>query len=425
MLRLHHTTFGLLSLPYLILALAGCAIKFDQNSVDRPTDASTDEVQDADASTDADVTVDVPDDTMDEDLPGDMEDMDIPDMDALDMDTVFDSTDTLDTAAEDTVVDDLPGDDAITNPYYPVTMVTGNLATLIAADLAAEICTGSSTMPIPSSTRRSDWQRLVNDVLAATPNWGTVYARADTYNLDTFVARDPVHGDFVVLVDRSNCEGIYVFDLDATYDVVIQVPYHSTDTGALELGIRVFTENGTRALMIAGADRCMDPDTFLCDGFTMACTGSLEHARYSDAGYYPLLVFQAVHAGLQATYPSSVALQIQGMTDASGANLIVSDGTGFIDSGSVSILFESALKTRIPAYATTIISCNAPGSGYTSTCGATNVQARHSNGSSNLCATAASASSNRFVFMELSALMLNGTLFNQIVQSVGDVVPFI
>jgi hypothetical protein len=334
------------------------------------------------------------------------------DMDALDMEIPPDTTDAEDVPIEDTAVDDVEEEEIFVNPYDPLELLFVDLETHLAT-VTPSICTAAGAMPIPSSSRRNEWQWLMDDLVDdPTPDWGVVWWRSTTYNFVIQPIRDPVHGDYIVVYDDDGCEGIYVFDLDTASRFIVQVPYPITDAGALDFAVDVFQQTEAWALAIAGADRCSDPATLPCDGQTSACAGSLENAHPSDAGLNLQLIFQTVHTYLFNQDATSVALQIQDMADTTGADIVTGDGTT-IDSSSappgIAVQLRNALDGGLPTFSSTIVSCNDPGdsgTGYSSLCGEANVQGRLSNGSASPCGTPASASSERFIVLELSSSML-------------------
>lgn len=422
---MYRMVHSLCLIPFLGILVTGCALKFEDRPVDRP-DTTTD--PDVDTTTDPDAP---PDTSVDPDADSTIPDILDPDteiLDTVDEDDPLDAVDAQDTPSEDVAADDVPTDTFV-NPYDPVDLITSiDLDTLLTTVVIGEICTGTGDVINPTSTRRNAWIYLLDELLAptgGTVDWPTVLARSLATNLSVFVLRDPSLGDYVVIVDPDECEGIYVVDLDADEELVVQVPYPVNDTGALELGIHVFQNSGTtgtRALMIAGTDRCYDPDLLPCDGQTTACAGSLENAHYSDTGFNPNTIFHRVHTYFMDWSTDTVMLQIQDQSDASDGHAILSDGTTIKDTSSLSYLLRDAMRVNLGAYSSQILSCNSAGdTGYTSTCGTTNAQGRLVNGSTNQCGEDATASANRFILMELSSLMLGGTLDTQIMNSVQTV----
>jgi hypothetical protein len=418
--------------PLLTLLLAGCALEFGDDPV-RP-DALDDPPADVDTATDPDVPADVPVDTTDT-VSDPMDTTGDPDVDGIEPDTPGDPFDAEDVTVEDLLeedpIEDEQDEDVVVNPYAPLDLVHDDLEAFLTTYFVSGICTGPAEMTVPDAGRRGDWETLLGDIMDDDPDWGVVWFRAsdgpDPGQLDipTFVVRDPVYGDFVVVTDPDDCAGIYVFDLDASEDLVVQAPYPVQDPETTSLAFRIFLDAGARTLMIAGASRCMDTDTIICSGQTAACAGTLEEARVSDAGFNPQLVFQTVHAFVLDAEPASSSLQVQDQSDASGADIIVSDGTDLDGTGSppgLSVRMRNALQARtdLGPYSSSIVSCNDPGdeSEYDSPCATANVQGRLSNGSANPCGQPADASAERFVVLELSAFVLTTTsLHDDIVEA--------
>jgi hypothetical protein len=137
------------------------------------------------------------------------------------------------------------------------------------------------------------------------------------------------------------------------------------------------------------------------------------------------LIFQVVHQTLMTADSTSLAVQLMGQSDASGAYAILSDGTTLDGTGmplGISILLRNALQVAIPGWASDILSCNDPGdaSGYTSACQVSNMLGRWTNGSSNLCSEAATASADRFVVLEQDASMRDAAYHDELMGAVDS-----
>jgi hypothetical protein len=136
------------------------------------------------------------------------------------------------------------------------------------------------------------------------------------------------------------------------------------------------------------------------------------------------LAYQVLHDHLMGSDVAMKAIQLQDMTDASGAAAVVSDGTTIPDTStpSISVDMRDALQTAFPVTSSPIYSCNDPAdTGYTSSCNAENIQGRSTNGSSDPCSVASSSSSSRFVVMELSAELRDPSRFSDMAAAVASI----
>ena len=131
-----------------------------------------------------------------------------------------------------------------------------------------------------------------------------------------------------------------------------------------------------------------------------------------------------VHEQVIGHAVSLIAVQLQDTVDVTGASAVVSDGTTVPDTvtPSISVELRDALDTYFPITSMPIVSCNDPAdAGYTSSCNIENIQGRHLNGSSDPCFTAASASANRSVVIELAGELRNPSRFADMASAVGDI----
>jgi hypothetical protein len=309
-----------------------------------------------------------------------------------------------------------PIEEEPTNPYSPLDFFTRNLR----IDIEAKNITSDSTVfDVPTAYRSDRWAAIVDDILAG--DWTGALTLSMGISLTIYAVHDSFSGrDYIVVHDEHHGEGIYVFDPVTTSGLVVEVPYPLTDAGTLAQGIQLLRGAYGRALLIAGATRCTEMSTVICDGTTVAC-GSAESFRESDAAHNPNLIFHRVHDELRTELTASVSVQLQGQSDASGAHAILSDGTTFDGTSTTvhSIALRDALKTELPTWVSDFYSCNDPAdSDYTSACQTTNVQGRLTNGSTSPCGTAASSSSDRFIVLEQSTEMRDETRFDELVNAV-------
>ena len=256
------------------------------------------------------------------------------------------------------------------------------------------------------ATRRSNWVGLLEHLLSAEYEQASSEAR--TLGLELHVVDDTVSGrPFLVLWDTSRAEGIYVFDPAPVNPLVIEVPYPNSDSGTLAEGVEVLRQTPGWAMLVAGATRCTTTATVTCDGTTLSCSSSPEAFRQSDVAHNVSLIFHLVHRFLDDRDSSAILLQLQGQADASGARVVVSDGTAIHDVSSIAVRLRNALSDALrpgfPTYADSVRSCNTPADvgTFTSDCNATNVQGRWTNGSMDPCSTAATAPTDRFLALEL------------------------
>ena len=315
---------------------------------------------------------------------------------------------------EDPIED--PVEEEPANPYHPLSYASRDLRT----DIEAVTITSDPTVfAVPPPLRADRWATLVGYILSG--NWSGALTYSLSYSFTVYALHDTVSGrDYIVAYDTGAGEGIYVFDPVTSSALVVEVPYPVSDSGTLAQGIELLRGAAGLALLVAGAERCTSTTTVICDGSTSAC-GSTGSYRESDAAHNPNLVFHRIHDELLSDVTGSVAIQLQGQSDASGAHCIFSDGTT-IDGTSApvrSIDLRDALRTEIPAWSSAFQSCNDPAdTSYTSTCQTTNVQGRLSNGSSSPCGTAATSSSDRFIILEQSTEMRAETRFDELVRAV-------
>ncbi|MBW2263192.1 MAG: hypothetical protein JRG91_14580 [Deltaproteobacteria bacterium] len=318
-------------------------------------------------------------------------------------------------AFEDVLDGDVVEEDPY-NPFEPIPKVSEDLLTFVRA---LPIVSDPSTFSTPGTTRRSNWVGLLDHILSGEYDEAATEAR--TLNLELRVVDDSVSGrPFIVLWDASRAEGIYVFDPFPVNPLIIEVPYPMSDSGTLDEGVEILRQVPGWVLAVAGATRCTMTTTVSCDGTTLSCSSSPASFRISDVAHSTALVFHLVHRFLDDRDSSAITLQLQGQADATGARVIISDGTALQDVSSISVLLRNslsdALRPGFPSYADSVRSCNAPADvgTFTSDCNATNVQGRWTNGSLDPCNTPASAPTDRFLALELDSAMRASEVFDAV-----------
>jgi hypothetical protein len=344
------------------------------------------------------------------------------DPDAVD---AVDAADQVDAAGDADDAADVPQEDVVEedpyNPFEPIPPVSDDLLTFIRA---IPIVSDPSMFSTPGATRRSNWVGLLEHLLSG--EYDTASSEARTLNLQLRVVNDTVSGrPFFVLWDESRAEGIYVLDPFPVNPLIVEVPYPMSDSGTLDEGVAVLRLAPGWALAVPGATRCTTTSTVDCDGTTLSCSSTPEAFRLSDVAHNTELIFHLVHRFLDDRDPSAITLQLQGQADASGARVIISDGTALHDVSSISVLLRNglsdALRTDFPAYADSIRSCNTPADAgtFTSDCNTTNVQGRWTNGSMDPCGTAAGDSTDRFLALELDLQMRAPEVFDAVASAIA------
>jgi hypothetical protein len=387
-----------MALIVLPLLLTGCALKWSDTRLDR-----RDAVADVplDVADEADVVLDVDEDEQ-EDAP-----LDVPD-DIDEEDVEEDAEDALDAAEEDVPL-----------TFDPIPVVSG------------ELCAYLDGLGIPSTSgvvrditpsRRTRWQTLATSLLDG--DWAAAWSEASLLNVDLTVVSDTVSGSPYVVASQLN-RGEAVLVVAPTWDrtLLVEVPYPLSASGTLCEGATILRSAGGRVLLVAGGGRCTATWYSTCDGTTVSCEGTESSYYTSDVAHYTNLAYQVLHDHLMGSDVAMKAVQLQDMTDASGAGAVVSDGTTIPDTStpSISVDMRNALQTHFPVTTAPIYSCNDPSdTGYSSSCNVDNIQGRSTNGSSDPCTVAASSSSNRFVVMELSAQLRDPSRFADMAAAVAD-----
>jgi len=173
--------------------------------------------------------------------------------------------------------------------------------------------------------------------------------------------------------------------------VIIEAPHAFADQGGPASELAAFDAARGRALIAAGAHPCANPEPAGCGTESTMCDGA--------AGADPLMnegsVFHLAHELFSEDWPEDWIVSLQAMSD-SGAAL--SNGTyDFVRDGSVEALLGAELLAEL--HDTNVTSCNGlpgadPGRRF---CGTGGLQARHSNGSSDVCEETPEAASGRWM----------------------------
>jgi hypothetical protein len=191
-------------------------------------------------------------------------------------------------------------------------------------------------------------------------------------------------------VDRGI--GTFIVDPAASRELCHEAPHPLADTDTEVEAVDIFKGTNSRSFLMGGAHRLASPDASACDA----------DYHEADCAHDTSTAFHAAALEIDAFYGGRPHHQIQwhGMADetCSGVGAYVSHGLSTAPpAGSVSAELASAAVAHNPTWVVTN-----PGSG-TCTLNATdNVQGRFLNGTAeaNVCTTAASASSDRFVHVE-------------------------
>lgn len=265
----------------------------------------------------------------------------------------------------------------------------------VAADAdAVRVARDSEGYAVPSMAEGEGMREVVARVLAG--DWDVDAPLAELgYRWDA--AEDDGRWRLVLREPAGTLgRGSFVFAFDASRALVVQAPHPEYDASTGDQAVDAFLALDAAALFLAGSHRCANAESSPCDGTTSAC-GTTEAFRISDAAHAEGSVFQVVHEGVADAWPASVAVQLHGFGwDGTEPMAYASDGTDDDDPSSVSRVLRDALEAELGV---DVASCN-DASESSRLCGTTNTQGRYSNASGDVCGSAASAASGRFVHLE-------------------------
>lgn len=277
------------------------------------------------------------------------------------------------------------------------------LVTSVAAAMRATGGAGSDVLAVPSTAARDAFAQTVYGALAGDA--AAACALPPSYRLVRMV--DPTAGPLFVVAE-VNAAGqpspaLYYGTFAAPQAVrspsralVIEAPHPLFDISTELQATDIFVKSGARYLLVAGADRCADPDASACSGTTTACaaSGSIAY-RVSDAAHEDDLPFQGLHILISDGDASLLFLQLHGNGEPC-PDALVSDCSGTWSATDPAGMLASSLM----AGGVSIGEC---GAGYPTSacdlCGTDNVQARYTAGSAAACTTLG-AHYGRFVHVE-------------------------
>ena len=181
-------------------------------------------------------------------------------------------------------------------------------------------------------------------------------------------------------------------------DLIIQTPHSFYDLGTLEEGLFLFQQSNARALLSSGTHRCASDISSTCSGETKVCTlFSSEPFRISDMAHTDTSLFHTAHIALANGFPDTTILQLHMFLDpgASVSNGKRRDTTADQPSARLAEALTEAFPNEL------ITSCNDYGAGNEAdrTCGTSNTQGRHLNGSVDACDESPSEVSGRFIHL--------------------------
>lgn len=184
--------------------------------------------------------------------------------------------------------------------------------------------------------------------------------------------------------------------------LIVGAPHPRFDLDTLAQSVLVFRQTGARALVVSGTHRCASTTASQCDGTTGACGGSGQPYPISDMAHVTATAFDESHRRLGVAHPEALVVSVHG---ASQAGVSVSDGTtASTDAQAPVARLATALTVQLGSER--VSTCNAyPGAPDVEVrlCGTTNVQGRFVNGVGDVCGTAATSSSQRFLHVEQSS----------------------
>ncbi len=283
-----------------------------------------------------------------------------------------------------------------------------NLITCIEGQMPGKY---SERFVVPPAPVHSDWCSVVTQMLAGeTPHNITLPSSlGGIYSLAMFTDSDNGKSYFVLmetggldndgLVDRG--WGTFIVDREATKELSIQIAHPKFDIGTADQGIGVFKGTSSRSFLMAGTHR-------YANGASSTCQPSFlqADAAHSDETLFyvtvrELVEFYDVAVGQLPAQGSFVAIQFHGMGSSNcpsvdvymtyGVNSRPAPGDKLLD-------LQASLERHHPDWVVTVPG-DSPRCGLH---GSKNVPGRLLNNvaAANLCTTAASTDSGRFIHIE-------------------------
>ncbi|MBL7209511.1 MAG: hypothetical protein ISS52_05380 [Dehalococcoidia bacterium] len=282
-----------------------------------------------------------------------------------------------------------------------------DLITCIKAQMPSRYSEG---FVVPPEHVQSDWHSVVAQMLDGQSDDITLPSSLSTvYSVTTFTDTDNGRS-YCVLMETGDIDndgvvdrgwGTFIVDREATKELSIQIAHPKFDIGTADQGIGVFKGTSSRSFLMAGTHR-------YANGASSTCQPSFlqADAAHSDETLFyvtvrELVEFYDVAVGQLPAQGSFVAIQFHGMGSSNcpsvdvymtyGVNSRPAPGDKLLD-------LQASLERHHPDWVVTVPG-DSPRCGLH---GSKNVPGRLLNNvaAANLCTTAASTDSGRFIHIE-------------------------
>jgi hypothetical protein len=206
--------------------------------------------------------------------------------------------------------------------------------------------------------------------------------------------------EFIVLQERPGLDvgPTAVLSRAPARDLIVEAPHAAFEAGTREQAALLVSQVGARAAIIAGAHRCASQSPSPCSGRTIVCgeTSEGDGRPYpdSDVAHNPQTLFQVAHQTLTDFYPSATIVSLHGMRRTDDTWLIVSDGSRQVRAVETEPTerLRTLLRAELGPPPARAVSCNSSDdTAFESRrlCGFTNVQARWTHASADICGASA------------------------------------
>jgi hypothetical protein len=254
---------------------------------------------------------------------------------------------------------------------------------------------GTEGFAVPTDDDLANWRMVVGRLVDGDTSGARSLISEHASSYELVELRDPATEQSYVLLQEGPSVargwGAVVLNPNADRNVFIEVPHPVFDLETHVQGAELFRDIDARALIMAGTHRCANEGSSHCDGRTGVC-GASGPFKESDAAHVEASPFQMTHEVLTDRFPAAVVFSLHGNGRKPCETVFLSSGVEDDTPPSVATLHRALEERGVSA-----------GTPETSSCpliGSTNVQGRHTNGSSNPCTEAASTASGRFIHVE-------------------------
>lgn len=242
----------------------------------------------------------------------------------------------------------------------------------------------------------------------------------NVYDFVHFIDTGYDDSEYYILRENTPIEkgwGTFILKMNYDREIAIEIPHARFEINTPSEGIDMFRRTSSCLFIMTGTHRCSNGQWTPCDGTSSVCGDG--HYHISDVAHNTHSFYQVMHEVFTDKYPQGYSFSLHGTSKSSCPDIFLSNGRG---DDSKPIIYE--LKERMNNMGNISVSVAGDGTSSCTLTGATNVQGRYTNSSTDPCYQSAYSNNGHFIHAEQQRRVRdNYYIYSKFIDAINSTIP--